>query len=83
VFWYVVILALTVVISAQVLLSGDLSILNPVSLFELSVQLRFIWLEDTAVAMRFEGAVGPVPVVVVLAVFEYTELPVALYALIL
>jgi hypothetical protein len=32
--------------------------LNPVSLFELSVQDRLIWLRDTAVAVRFVGARG-------------------------
>jgi hypothetical protein len=34
------------------------STLNPVSLFELSVQERLIWLDDTAVAIRFVGAAG-------------------------
>jgi hypothetical protein len=34
------------------------STLNPVSLFELSVQERLIWLDDTAVAVRFVGAAG-------------------------
>jgi hypothetical protein len=29
---------------------------NPVSLFELSFQDRLIWLDDTAVAVRFVGA---------------------------
>ena len=58
--------------------SGDLSTLKPVSLFELSVQLRFIWLPEAAVAVRPDGAAGAVPVVVALAVFEYTELPEAL-----
>jgi hypothetical protein len=33
-------------------------ILNSVSLFELSVQDRLIWLDDTAVAVRFVGASG-------------------------
>jgi hypothetical protein len=32
--------------------------LNPVSLFELSVQDRLIWLEETAVAVRLLGAAG-------------------------
>jgi hypothetical protein len=32
--------------------------LNPVSLFELSVQDRLIWLDDTVVAVRFVGASG-------------------------
>jgi hypothetical protein len=41
--------------------SGDRSILNPVSLLELSAQFRVIWLLDKAVAMRFVGSVGPVP----------------------
>jgi hypothetical protein len=34
------------------------STVNPVSLFELSVQDRLIWLDDTAVAVRFVGAAG-------------------------
>jgi hypothetical protein len=34
------------------------STLNPVSLFELSVQDRLIWLDDAAVALRFVGARG-------------------------
>ena len=34
------------------------STLNPVSLFELSLQDRLIWLDDTAVAIRFVGAAG-------------------------
>src|SRR5215471_1104518 len=34
------------------------SISNPVSLFELSVQARLIWLVETAVAARFVGAFG-------------------------
>ena len=35
-----------------------LSILKPVSLVELSVQLRLIWLDETAAAVREDGAVG-------------------------
>ena len=35
-------------------------ILNPVSLEELSRQLKLIWLEETAEAVRFEGAAGAV-----------------------
>ena len=67
------------VISVQVLLSGDLSILNPVSLFELSVQLRFIWLVDAAVAVRLEGAAGALAAAVVaLALLVYEEFPEAL-----
>jgi len=34
------------------------STLNPVSLFELSLQERLIWLDDTAIAVRFVGAAG-------------------------
>jgi hypothetical protein len=34
------------------------STLKPVSLFELSLQDRLIWLDDTAVAIRFVGAAG-------------------------
>jgi hypothetical protein len=36
----------------------DRSTLNPVSLFELSVQDRLIWLDEIAVAVRFVGAAG-------------------------
>ena len=36
----------------------DRCILNPVSLFELSVHDRLIRLEETAVAVRLLGAVG-------------------------
>ena len=38
------------------LTSGARSILNPVSLVELSVQLRLIWLEEAAVAERVPGS---------------------------
>jgi len=34
------------------------SILNPVSLLELSSQVRLIWLEETAEAKRFDGTEG-------------------------
>ena len=37
------------------LTSGARSILNPVSIPELSFQLRLIWLEETAVAVRVLG----------------------------
>jgi len=36
----------------------DCSIVNPVSLLELSVHPRFIWLEDAAAAVRLVGAAG-------------------------
>ena len=42
--------------------SAERSIENPVSLSELSVQLRLICVEETACAMRFEGAAGTVEV---------------------
>src|SRR4026207_1389778 len=45
-------------ICKKVVPSVDRSTLNPVSLFELSVQDRLIWLDDTAVAVRFVGAAG-------------------------
>jgi len=35
--------------------------LKPVSLVELSVQFRLIWLDDTAVAVRPLGAAGKFP----------------------
>jgi hypothetical protein len=34
------------------------STINPVSLFELSLHERLIWLDDTAIAVRFVGAAG-------------------------
>jgi hypothetical protein len=55
---YVVTLVPTVAICVNVVPSGERSILNPVSLFELSVQDRLIWLDDAAVAVRFVGAAG-------------------------
>ena len=44
------------------------SILNPVSFVLLSVQLRFIWFEDMALAVRLLGADGIGSVVVVVVV---------------
>ena len=32
--------------------------MHPLSLFELSTQAKFIWLEDAAVAVRLVGAAG-------------------------
>jgi len=58
VFAYVVTLTPTVATWVNVVPSGERSILNPVSLFELSVQDRLIWLDDAAVAVRFVGAAG-------------------------
>jgi hypothetical protein len=55
---YVVTLALTVAICLKDLPCLVRSTLNPVSLFELSVQDRLIWLPETAVAVRFVGARG-------------------------
>ena len=55
---YVVTLAPTVAISLNDLPCLARSTLKPVSLFEWSVQDRFIWLLDTAVAVRFVGAAG-------------------------
>jgi hypothetical protein len=67
----------TVPICAQELVAVLRSILNPVSLEEASVQERLIWLEETVVAERLEGAAGSEvpPCVVAQAVFEYAELP--------
>ena len=53
---YVVTFAPTVAICVNVVPLLERSTLNPVSLFELSVQDRLIWLDDTAVAVRFVGA---------------------------
>jgi hypothetical protein len=48
----------TVAICVNVVPSIERSTLNPVSLFELSVQDRSIWLDDTAVAVRFVAGLG-------------------------
>jgi galactokinase len=48
------------------------SSLNPVSPLDLSVQARFIWLDETAVAVRLVGAAG-VGCVVALTAFENGE----------
>ena len=50
----------TVVRPAVKVLLVAWSTLKPVSLFELSVQPRLIWLEEAAVAVRPLGAVGTV-----------------------
>ncbi len=55
---YVVTFAAVVPIWVKLMLSVESSTLNPVSLLELSVQLRLIWLELAGVAVRLEGAVG-------------------------
>jgi len=55
---YVVTSAPLVAISVNPLPFLERSTLNPVSLFELSVQDRLIWLDDAAVAVRFVGAAG-------------------------
>ena len=58
---YVVTFAPTVAISLKVKpASVERSILNLVSLFELSVHERLIWLDDAAVAARFVGAAGAI-----------------------
>ena len=51
----VVTFAPTLVICEKALLSIERSILKPVSFVELSVQVRFIWLAEAAVATKFEG----------------------------
>ena len=48
----------TVAICVKVVPSGERSILNPVSLVELSAHARLIWVEDAAVAVRPLGAAG-------------------------
>ena len=52
--------------------SVERSTLNPASFVALSVHARLIWLDETAVAVRFEGAAG-VACVVAVAVFENAE----------
>jgi hypothetical protein len=51
----------TVAISANVVPSGERSIRNPDSLLALSVQLRLIWVLETAFAVRFVGGAGGRP----------------------
>ena len=55
---YTVALAPTVPSCANVVPLVEHSILNPVSLLELSAQERLIWLEDAAVAFKLVGAAG-------------------------
>ena len=57
------------------------STLNPLSLDELSVQLRSIRLEEVAVAPRALGEAGTLSEVVALSTFDGAEVPAALYAL--
>ena len=76
----------TVVISVHVLLLGDLSILKPVSLFELSVHDTFICVVETADAAGFVGGFGIVTGGACVVAFTddvYAELPAPLYDLIL
>jgi hypothetical protein len=79
----VVIPAPTCAICAKFVQFGFLqrSILNPLSLFELSLQERLMRVFDTAVALRPLGAAGSGgggADVVALAVFENAELPATL-----
>jgi hypothetical protein len=53
---YVVTFAPTVAIRLKLLPRLERYTSNPVSLLERSVQDRLIWLDDTAVAVRFVGA---------------------------
>ena len=71
-FWYVVVFAATVAISAKLEQPAPLhrSILNPVSFDALSVHDRLIWELEVAVAARFEGADGGVSGVLAVAVLE-------------
>ena len=55
---YVLTFAPTVAICVKLVPLRDCSTPKPVSLFELSVQLKFTWLEEAAVATRFVGAAG-------------------------
>jgi len=61
-------LAPTVAISIAFVGDVARSILNPLSFPLLSVQLRFIWLEDMAVAVRLLGADGGWMAVVVVVI---------------
>ena len=73
---YELMLAAVVVTSWKFVPSGDLKILKPVSLVELSAQVRFIWVEETALAAKFEAAAGIPRGVVAVAIFEKSESPV-------
>ena len=67
-------LAATVVICVKLTPSVERSILNCVSLVELSLQARLIWLAEAAVAVRLLGAAGVADVgVVALATFDQAE----------
>jgi hypothetical protein len=48
----------TVAICAHGIVDVLRSILNPVSLVDVSTQVRLIWLEETVDAERLEGGVG-------------------------
>jgi hypothetical protein len=74
----VVTLPPAVAISANVEPSSDLSILNPLSLFALSVHFRSIRVADTVDAVKLvgeAGAAGTAAGVVAVPVFEYEESP--------
>ncbi len=66
---YDVVFAVSVAICEKLTPSVDRSTLKPASFVELSVHARSIRLEETAIAVRLEGAAGPC-VVVAEAVFE-------------
>ncbi len=73
-------MATVVVKRVKVILSVLRSILNPVSLFELSVQTKSIRELDAVVAVKPVGAVGASGSVVSDAVLVYEESPPALVA---
>ena len=75
-FAYVVTFGPTVAISAKVAhpAPAHCSIRNPSSFPLRSCHARLIWLPETAVAVRLAGAGSGITAV---AVFEYTEVPVA------
>ena len=72
--------ATTVAICVKVVPLDERSITNAVSLLELSLQARLIWLVDIAEAVRLLGAAGRAAEVVALATLEYAELPTVLLA---
>ena len=70
----------TVAICVKVTPSGERSILNPVSLLELSLQARLIWPVDTAVVLKLIGAAGrpaPPTCTVLAPLFELVTVSVA------
>jgi hypothetical protein len=65
----------TVISGEKFVPSVEHSILKPSSFAALSVQASFIWLEETAVAVRLDGTAGGVTGTVNLTVVERVDGP--------